>query len=91
MFSHFIDASNLKTKQGGESCGGFLWTDGFCGAGLSCFTDSHSGSGRYCVPNGKKGACCGCGMNEFEAAGIDCGKNLYCFELFSNYLLFIGF
>ena len=70
VFSHFIDSSDLKTKQQGESCGGFLWIDGRCGDGLSCFTGGHSSSGRYCVPNGEEGDSCG--------NGIDCGKGLLC-------------
>ena len=66
---------NLKMKQRGETCGGFLWTDGICDDGLSCFTGGHSGNGHYCVPNAKQGACC---LSKFEAAGIDFGKNLEC-------------
>ena len=70
VFSHSIDSSDLQAKQRGESCGGFLWKDGVCADGLSCFTGGHSGSGRYCVPNGKAGGSC--------ESGTDCGKHLQC-------------
>ena len=70
VFSHVIDSSNLTTKQQGETCGGFLWTDGVCADDFSCFTRDNSGCGRYCVPNDKKGWDCG--------GGIDCGKGLEC-------------
>ena len=59
------------TQQQGEICGGFLWKDGTCDDGLSCFTGGDSNN--YCVPNGKENACC------YEN-GIECGFPLSCYS-----------
>ena len=70
QFTHcsiFIDSSDEKNKQQGETCGGFLWKDGICDVGLSCFT---GGTNKYCVPNGKENACC--------ENGVECGNGLSC-------------
>ena len=73
QFTHcsiFIDDGVYTTKKQGEICGGFIWRDGHCGDGLSCFTGGHSGSGHYCVPDGKEGGSCG--------NGIDCDSSTCC-------------
>jgi len=74
QFTHcsiFIDSLlEIKTQKQGETCGGFLWANGNCDDGLSCFTGGDSNN--YCVPNGKENACC--------EDGIECGNGLSCYS-----------
>jgi len=75
QFTHcsiFIDSVYTeKTQKQGETCGGFLWNQGICDDGLSCFTGGNSNN--YCVPNGKENACC-------DINGIDCEKGFDCYS-----------